>query len=184
MTTLAHTQTIAAADTNLVGAKAKRVGFVGATAYAVAFIGVITAVAFATLSQARFTPRLAADLMQQSEQLSVAGDPQGAVAASRRASEFYRGLMRVSAIQYPPKMAASLHDLSLRLSEAGDGAGALAAIQEAIEIRRHLAKASSRFAAGLEQSLQLLSRVQTTNRSELPNLQTADNTVRQTVRNP
>jgi hypothetical protein len=75
-------------------------------------------------------------------------------------------------------MAASLHDLSLRLSEAGDGAGALATVQEAIKIRRQLAKEGPRFAEGLEQSLQLRAQVKSAILDELPNVQTAEGTVR------
>jgi hypothetical protein len=153
MTTLAHTQTTASADSSLGGVQEKPIGFVRATAYAVAFFALMTAVTAIAISQGHFTPRLAADLLQQSEQLSVAGDTQGALAASRRATDLYRGLMRVSAIQYAPKLAASLHDLSLRLSDAGDGPGALATIHEAVKIRRQLANQSTRYAAGLEQSL-------------------------------
>jgi hypothetical protein len=176
MTTLAHTRITASA--NLADAKTKRAGSFSAAVYAVAFVGLISAVTVVTLSHSHFTPRMATELMQQSTQLSAAGDTEGAVAASRRATELYRGLMRVSAIQYAPKMAASLHDLSLRLSEAGDGAGALAAVQGAIKIRRQLAKESPRYAAGLEQSLQLLARVEMANRTELTKLQTADSMVR------
>jgi Tetratricopeptide repeat len=175
MTTLAHTQSTASVHADLGGAREKPIGFVRAAAYAVAFFALMTAVTAIAISQGHFTPRLAVDLLQQSEQLSAAGDTQGALAVSRRATEIYRGLMRVSAIQYAPKLAASLHDLSLRLSEAGDGSGALAAIQEAVKIRRQLANESTRFAAILEQSLQLLARM---NHSALANMQSADSTVR------
>jgi hypothetical protein len=175
MTSLAHTQTTASAHADLGDARSKPIGFVRATIYAAAFFAMMTAVAAIAISQGHFTPRLAVDLLQQSEQLSAAGDTQGALAASRRATEIYRGLMRVSAIQYAPKLATSLHDLSLRLSEAGYGAGALAAIQEAVKIRRQLANESTRYAASLEQSLQALTRM---NHSALANMQSADSTVR------
>jgi hypothetical protein len=175
MTTLAHTQTNASAHADLGDAQSKPIGFVRATAYAVAFIAVITTVTAVAISQGHFTPWLAVNLLKQSEQLSAAGDTQGALAASHRATEIYRGLMRVSAIQYAPKLATSLHDLSLRQSEAGDGAGALAAVQEAVKIHRQLANESTRYAASLELSLQLLARM---NHSALANMQSADSTVR------
>jgi hypothetical protein len=178
MTTLDLIQATASADTKLDGSEARSIGFFGAAAYAVACIGLMSAVSVATISQGHFTPRLAVDLIQQAAQRSEAGDFEGAVVASRRATELYRGLMRVSALQYAPKMAASLHDLSLRLSVAGDGAGSLAAVQEAIKIRRQLAKESPRFAGGLEQSLQLRAQVKSAILGELPNMQTATSTVR------
>ena len=113
-------------------------------------------------------PPLAANLMKQSEQLSAAGDQAGALAASRKATEINRLLLRVSTDHFPPHLAANLHELSARLSEAGDSVGALAAIREAIEIRRRLAKDGGDYAASLEQSLQLLARIETAERPALP----------------
>src|SRR5262249_20916803 len=98
--------------------------------------------------------------------------------ASRRAVDIYRGLMRVSAVHYAPKLAASLHELSIRLKDAGDDAGALAAIREAVEMRRRLAKSSPTYAAGLEQSLQLLTRIEQAPRGELPSMKTVENSGR------
>ncbi len=181
MSTLAYTQNVAAeANTNFAGAKAKRAiisSDARAIAYVIAIIGVVTVAPFALLGQ-YFAPNAAKDLRHQSEVLSQAGDSAGAVATSRRAVDIYRGLMRVSAAYYAPKLAASLHDLSIRLNEAGDDAGALAAIHEAVEMRRHLAKFSLTYAASLEQSLQLLARIESAPRGELPSMKTPENTVR------
>ncbi len=179
MTTLAHTQNVAA-NTNFAAAKAKRIiisSDVRAMAYVLAIIGAVTAAPFALLGQ-HFAPNVAKDLRHQSEVLSQAGDPAGAVAASHRVVDIYRGLMRVSAAYYAPKLAASLHELSMRLNEARDDAGALAAIREAVEMRRHLAKFNPTYAASLEQSLQLLTRIEQAPRGELPRMKTAENTVR------
>jgi hypothetical protein len=177
MTNLARTQTTASTCTNR-AAGAKPVGFVRTAVYAAAFIALTSAVAAAALSQGHFMPPLAANLMKQSEQLSAAGDQAGALAASRKATEINRLLLRVSTDHFPPHLAANLHELSARLSEAGDSVGALAAIREAIEIRRRLAKDGGDYAASLEQSLQLLARIETAERPALPGLRTADSTVR------
>jgi len=176
MTTLAHTQNAAATD--FAGTKAKRFTIssdVRALAYAFAMIGTITVATFALLSQAHFAPTVAKDLRHQSELLGQAGDHAGAVAASRKAVDIYRGLLRVSRMHYEPKLAASLHELSARLSEAGDGAGALAVIHEAVEMRHRLARYSSHDAASFKQSLQLLSQIET--REPSPAM-TAENTAR------
>jgi len=179
MTTLAHTQNVAA-NTNFAAAKAKRViisSDARAIAYAIAIIGAVTVAPFALFGQ-HFAPNVAKDLRHQSEVLSQAGDQAGAVAASRRVVNIYRGLMRVSAVQYAPKLAASLHELSMRLNEAGDDAGALAAIREAVEMRRRLAKFGAPYAASLEQSLQLLTRIEQAQRGEVLNMKTAENSAR------
>jgi len=169
MTTLPHTQdSLKKAKRFTIGSDAR------AIAYVVAIIGTVTVAPFALLG-AHFAPSVAKDLRHQSELLSEAGDKAGALAASRRATDIYRGLMRASAIHYAPHLAASLHELSIRLSEAGDDAGALAAIHEAVEIRRHLAKYGARDAASLERSLQLLSQIET---REASRIKTTDNTVR------
>jgi len=181
MNSLAHTANGAnAADGGFAGAKTVRfpIGSILAAACAVAMIGIICTISVAQLSQPRFAPSVARELQYQSQTLSEAGDRTGAITASRKATEIYRGLMRVSALHYAPQLASSLHDLSVRLGEAGDGAGATAAINEAIEMRRRLAKESARYAASLEQSLQLLARMRTAYRSELPELQTAASAVR------
>jgi hypothetical protein len=177
MTTLAHTQTTASAATNR-DAEEKPIGFVRATVYAVAFFALMTAVTATAIRQGHFTPRLAANLMKQSDQLSAAGDQAGALAASRKATEINHLLLRVSTDHYPPHLAANLHDLSARLSEAGDSVGALAAIREAIAIRRRLAKDGGQYAPSLEQSLQLLARIETAERPAVPGVRTADSTVR------
>ena len=181
MSALACTPNVAVeATTNFPRAKAKR-AMIGsdarAMAYAIAIIAAVTVAPFALFGQ-YFAPNVAKDLRQQSEMLSQAGDPAGAVAASRRAVDIYRGMMRVSAVHYAPKLAASLHELSVRLNEAGDDAGALAAIHEAVDMRRRLARFNPTDAASLEQSLQLLSRIETAKRGELPRMKTAENAVR------
>jgi len=181
MTTLAHTHNVeAGSNNNFSGAEAKRViisSDARAIMYVFAIIGVVTVAPFALLGQ-YFAPNVAKDLRHESEMLSQAGDSAGAVAASRRAVDVYRGLMRASAVVYAPKLAASLHDLSVRLNEAGDHAGALAAIQEAIEMRRRLAKYSPTYAESLEQSLQLLTTIESAQRGELANMKAVKNTVR------
>ena len=183
MSTLAHTQNVEAeANTNFAGAKPTRViisSDARAIAYAFAIICAVTVAPFALLGQ-YFAPNVAKDLRHQSEMLSQAGDPAGAVATSRRAVDIYRGLMRVSAAYYAPKLAASQHELSIRLNEAGDDAGALAAAREAVEMRRHLAKYSRTDAASLEQSLQLLTKIEQAPRGEL-RMKTAENTTGQNI---
>jgi hypothetical protein len=161
MTTLAHTQNAA---TDVAGTKAKRFTIssdVRAIAYAFTIIGTVTVATFVLLSQAHFAPTVAKDLRHQSKLLSQAGDQAGAIAASRKAVDIYRGLLRVSTMQYEPKLTAGLHELSARLSEAGDGAGALTAIREAVELRGRLARYSLHDAASFKQSLQLLSQIET-----------------------
>jgi hypothetical protein len=181
MSTFAYTQSVAAeANTSFAGARPKRViisSDARAIAYAIAIIGLVAVAPFALLGQ-HFAPNVAKDLRHQSEVLSQAGDHAGAIAASRRAVEIYRGLPRASMVHYAPKLAASLHELSILLNAAGDDAGALAAIREAVEIRRGLAKYSPTDAANLEQSLQLLAKIETAKRGELPHMKTAENTVR------
>jgi hypothetical protein len=159
------------------GTKAKRFTISSdarAIVYAIAIISAVTVAPFALLGQ-HFAPNVAKDLRHQSEMLSQAGDPASAAAASRRAVDIYRGLMRARVVHYAPQLAASLHELSIRLNEAGDDGGALAAINEAVEIQRHLAKYSARDAATLEQSLQLLSQMKT---REASRIKITDNTVR------
>jgi hypothetical protein len=178
MSTLVSTRNAKAdANTNFAGAKTMREttgSDARAIGYAIAIIGVVAVAPFALLSP-HFAPNVAKDLRHQSEMLSRAGDQAGAIAASRRAVDIYRGMMRVSAAQYAPRLAASLHELSMRLNEAGDDAGALAAVREAVEIRRGLAKLSASYAASLEQSLQLLVRIETATRGELPQMNDAGN---------
>src|SRR5262249_40543893 len=134
MTTLAHTHHVeAGANTNFAGAEAKRViisSDARAIMYVFAIIGVVTVAPFALLGQ-YFAPNVAKDLRHQSELLSQAGDQAGAVAASRRAVDGYRGLMRASAAGDAPQLAASPPDLSARLNEAGGHPGAPAPHPEA-----------------------------------------------------
>jgi hypothetical protein len=124
-------------------------------------VGVTLGAVYSELGQAHFTPTVAKKLIQTSAQYSAAGDHQAALAASRKATEMYRRLMRLSSAHYAPYLAGSLHLLSVRLGEVGDQAGARAAIDEAIAIRRQLAKFSPpRYQAGLEQSLQQLAQIE------------------------
>jgi len=130
-------------------------GFVGKAVAAAAIALTISGFAFAGLSNAQVArtavvthpshlhdpglaavgPVIARDLVHQAQVLSEAGDPAGALAASRKATAIYRGLAATNP-SFVPDLAASLHDLSVRLREAGDDSGALAAINEAIKIRR------------------------------------------------
>jgi hypothetical protein len=138
-------------------------------------IGVSLGFAYSQLGQAHFTPVLAKDLIQASDQHRANGDHQAALAASRKATEMYRRLMRLSSVHYAPYLAGSLHLLSVRLGEAGDHAGARAAIDEAIAIRRQLAKFSpARYQAGLEQSLQQKAHIEALARDDGPTVSIAD----------
>jgi hypothetical protein len=170
MSTLDCIQTVkAGTNTGVAGAKAKRTiisSNARAAAYVFAIIVVVTVAPFVLFSQ-HFAPNVAKDLRQQSQVLSQAGDQAGAVGASRRAVDIYRGLTRAGGL-YMSELAASLHDLSIRLHEAGDDAGALEAIREAVDIRRSLARYDASDAASLEKSLQLLTRIEAASRGELP----------------
>ena len=130
----------------------------------VAFVAMAGAgLAYAGLGQVRFAPALAKELIETSALRSAAGDHAGAVAASRKAVDTYRGLMRKSNIHYAPQLATSLHNLSEHLNLGGDHAGALAAIEEAVQIRRQLAKSNpGRYAASLAQSAELRERIEIT----------------------
>jgi hypothetical protein len=141
-------------STFIVAKEARRATF-GILAMLTVSVGVTLVAVYSEVGQAHFTPTAAKKLMQTSDQYRAAGDHQAALAASRKATEMYRRLMRLSAVHYAPYLAGSLHLLSVRLENVGDHASARAAIDEAISIRRHLAKASpARYQAGLEQSLQ------------------------------
>jgi len=118
-------------------------------------VGVSLGFVYSQIGQAQFTPSVAKQLVQASEQHRGNGDHQAALAASRKATEMYRRLMRLSSAHYAPYLAGSLHLLSVQLGEVGDQTGARAAIDEAILIRHQLAKFSpARYQSGLEQSLQ------------------------------
>jgi len=124
-------------------------------------VGVSLGFVYSPLGQAQFAPTAAKELIQASDQYRAAGDHQAALVASRRATEMYRRLTRLSSARYAPSLAGSLHLLSVRLGDVGDYAGARAAIDEAIAIRRQLAKASPvRYQAGLDQSLQQLAQIE------------------------
>ena len=116
--------------------------------------------ALAQLTHVGSLPTAAKEFAQQSALLARAGDPEGAVEASRKAVDAYRRLVHGSPVHYEPGLAASLHDLSLRLSEAGDTAGARAAIEEAIVMRRRWARHGARHAEGLAKSLALLTSIE------------------------
>jgi hypothetical protein len=163
MTALADTGTVAAAANTTISKKSVTVVSLVVTA---ALIGVASACVYTQLGQTQFAPAFAKDTSRISPRLrSQAGDRIGAPATSRKSVEVYRHLMRTNAahnaIRYAPFLAASLHNLSVHLSEANDYAGAVTAIDEAIAIRRQLAKTKpTRYAAGLEQSMQLLSQIE------------------------
>ena len=74
-----------------------------------------------------------------SGRLSEVGDREGALEASRKAVEIYRGLVEENPGAFNPVLAGSLNNLSGCLSEVGDRGGALEAVREAVEIRRGLA---------------------------------------------
>jgi len=144
-----------------------------------AMISVTAAFGYSQLGQVQYSHASARELTRQAEFHRLAGDRSGAVAASRQATEEYRGLMRLNPMLYAPYLAASLHDLSVQLSEAGDHAGALIAVEEAIRMRRHLAaRYPRRFATGLEQSQQLLSRLAAASRNELAHQGNVTNSLR------
>jgi len=171
-------ESLAVADTATATRKKARRAFVCLAALAV-MIGVTATFGYSQLGEVKYSHVSARELTRQAEFHRLAGDRSGAVAASRAATEEYRGLMRANPMIYAPYLAASLHDLSVHLSEAGDHAGALSAVEEAIRIRRHLtARYPWRFAAGLEQSQQLLSRLAAVPRNELAHQGNAANPLR------
>ena len=148
---------------------------VGIIAMLTVSVGVSLGFVYSQLGQAQFTPTVAKQLVHASEQYQANGDHQAALAASRKATEMYRRLMRLSSAHYAPYLAGSLHLLSVRLSEVGDHAGARAAIEEAISIRRQLAKFSSaRYQAGLEQSLQHKAQIDAVTRGNGPAVSVAN----------
>jgi hypothetical protein len=163
------------------GANARRV-IISSDARAIAFvftiIGMFAVVPLLALLGQYLAPNAAKDFQHQSEVLSQAGDQEGAVVASLRAVDIYRGLVLAGKVQYAPKLAASLHDLCIRLHEGGDDAGALVAIREAVEIHRDLNRFGATDAARLEESLQLLTRIDTAKRGDLLRMKTTENTDR------
>ena len=171
-------RTVAAADNATTTRKKARRAIVCLAALVV-MIGVTAAFGYSQLGQVQYSHASARELTRHAEFHRLAGDRIGAVAASREATEEYRGLMRVNPMIYAPYLAASLHDLSVQLSEAGDHAGALIAVEEAIRIRRYLAtRYPMRFAAGLERSQQLLSQLAAASRNELAHQGNVANSLR------
>jgi tetratricopeptide (TPR) repeat protein len=167
MSTLAHT---IAADA--VTAKARKCAMF--VSLAVIAVTVASGFVCGQLGRTHFAPTFAKELTPVSELRIEAGDYLTALAASRKATEVYRRLMRGNAVQYAPHLAATLHNLSVRLSEAGDHPGALAAIDEAIRIRRRLAEMNpARYALGLERSVRLLSPIEAASRSDASTLANA-----------
>jgi hypothetical protein len=139
MTTLVHTG-LATASAN---SARKRVSIIALAAVAL----IVGTTSVSVLSGTYYTPMLAKELPDQAE----------------LRGEINRLRIRVATIHFPPYLAANLHELSLRLAEAGDNDGALAAIAQAVSIRRQLARANpARYAASLEQSLQVLSQIEAT----------------------
>jgi Tetratricopeptide repeat len=158
-----------------VAAKEAGRAMLGILAMLTVSVGLTVGIVYSELGQAHFTPTVAKKLIQTSDQDSAAGDHQAALAASRKATEMYRRLMRLSSAHYAPYLAGSLHLLSVRLTEAGDHAGARSAIDEAIAIRRQLAKASpARYQTGLEQSLQQKTHIEVVARQEGPTVSIAN----------
>ena len=158
-----------------VAAKEAGRAMIGIIAMLTVSVGVTLGAVYSELGQAHFTPTVAKKLTQTSDQYSAAGDHQSALAASRKATEMYRRLMRLSSAHYAPYLAGSLHLLSVRLGEVGDYAGARAAIDEAISIRRQLAKFSpARYQAGLEQSLQQKAHIEVVARDDGPTVSVAN----------
>ena len=158
-----------------VAAKEAGRAMLGILAMLTVSVGVTLGAVYSELGQAHFTPTVAKKLIQTSDQQSAAGDHQAALAASRKATEMYRRLMRLSSAHYAPYLAGSLHLLSVRLSEVGDHAEARTAIEEAISIRRQLAKFSpARYQAGLEQSLQQKAHIEVVARDDGPTVSVAN----------
>ncbi len=123
--------------------KERRVTIVFLAAVAL-IIGAATVSVHSQMGGTYFGPSLANDLPQ-----------------SELRGEINRLRIRVATVHFPPYLAANLHELSIRLAEAGDNAGALNAIDNAVRIRRQLAQANpARYAASLEQSLQVLSQIE------------------------
>jgi len=162
MSTLAHT---IAADTAT--AKARKCTLFVALAVIAVTVGVTFGLVYGQWGRIHFAPTFAKELSRVSELRIEAGQYLTEVAASRKATEVYRRLMRVNAVQYAPHLAANLHNLSVRLDEAGDHVGAVAAIDDAIRIRRRLAEMNpARYAAALDRSVQRLSLIEAASRSE------------------
>src|SRR5262249_40030606 len=138
-------------------------------------VGVSLGFAYSQPGPTYFTPTAAKELIRTSDQHRADGDHQAALAASRRATDMYRRLMRLSSTHYAPHLAGSLHLLSIGLSEVGDHAGAGAAVDEAISIRRQLARFNpARYAASLEQSLQQKAHIEALARDHRPALNIAN----------
>jgi hypothetical protein len=171
------TAMITLARTQIAGFSAKCVSIASVikAAIVVAIVGMATACAIAQFSQVRFIPTPAKKLVQQAAALSEAGDRDGELAATRKAVQLYRHLMRVSPIHYQHALATTLQDMSIRLSEAGDREGARSAIMEVIKMRRHLAPDNARNIADFEESLRILSRFEAA--SEAANTNTALNPI-------
>ena len=169
------TNLASAISASAIGAKETRRAMLGLVAMLTVGVGVSLGFVYSQFGKAQFTPTVAKQLVQASEQHRANGDHQAALAATRKATEMYRRLMRLSSTHYAPYLAGSLHLLSVRLSEVGDHAGARAAIEEAISIRRQLAKFSSaRYQAGLEQSLQHKAQIDAVTRGNGPAVSVAN----------
>jgi hypothetical protein len=156
-------------------AKEARRATLGILAVLTVSVGVSLGFVYSQFGQTHFTPTVAKELIRTSDQHRASGDHQAALAASRKATEMYRRLRRLSSAHYAPYLAGSLHLLSVRLSEVGDHAGAGAAIDEAISIRRELAKFSpARYQAGLEQSLQQKAHIEAVTHQDGPTMSIAN----------
>ena len=104
----------------------------------------------------------AAYMNNLSNRLSEVGDRGGALEASRKAVEIYRGLAEENPGAFNPVLAMSLNNLSGCLFEVGDRGGALEASREAVEIYRGLAeKNAAAFETDLVRALNILARILT-----------------------
>jgi hypothetical protein len=158
MTTLAHTGPVTASANS---ARTRNRVSIIVLAAAALIIGTTSVSVVSQMDGTYFAPTFANDLRDQPE----------------LRSEINRLRIRVATIHFPPYLAANLHELSVRLAEAGDNDGALRAIRNAVSIRRQLAQANpARYAASLEQSLQVQSRIEATREASARN--TDDNVVR------
>jgi hypothetical protein len=86
------TNLVSAVPANAIGAKEARRAMLGLVAMLAVGVGVSLGFAYSQLGQAHFTPTVAKQLVQASEQHRANGDHQAALVASRKATEMYRRL--------------------------------------------------------------------------------------------
>jgi hypothetical protein len=165
MTTLATSQ--------ITNAKRISIPSVCKAAAAVAVIGAASTCVEMPFGQAHVT----AVAEERTQPSAVPGEPDSALAVTRKAVLLQRHLLRVSPFQYQPALAVTLQDMSVRLFDAGDAEGARGAMEEVVAVRRLMAHANSRNIAILEESLQLLSRLKAASGSEAANMGSAQTAV-------